>query len=128
MESQGDANYAGVVDEFNSLYVLELALEVLKRLYLTDSRTGRLNSNYCNVAAIGTPFVAHSYQTKVSNNAYHLAFLFFDWLLGLRLEISLFWTGASTAATALYATTRYMTLVENVIYVIQLSQMSDKAS
>ncbi|KAM5534962.1 hypothetical protein V8D89_011335 [Ganoderma adspersum] len=65
-----------------------------------------LNSNYCNVAAI--------------------AFLVFDWLLGLHWEVSLFWTGASIGATILYATTRYMTLLENLLFLIQFSQLSDE--
>lgn len=61
-------------------------------------------------------------------NAYHAAFLVFDWLLGLHWEVSLFWTGASIGATTLYATTRYMTLLENVLFLVQFSQLSDEVS
>ncbi len=127
MASQEDPDYAGVVDAFNSLYV-HVLLDVLSRREAYISSALRLNSNYCNVAVIGEPFLVRSAWKRLWNDAYNLAFLVFDWLLGLRWEISLFWKGASIGATTLYVTTRYMTLLENVLYLIQFSQVSGEVS
>ncbi|KAI1790134.1 hypothetical protein LXA43DRAFT_891607 [Ganoderma leucocontextum] len=81
--------------------------------------------DYAGVVDAFNSLYAHN---KLSNTAYILAFLVFDWLVGLRWEMSLFWTGASIGATTLYATTRYMTLLDNVIFLIQFSQLSDEVS
>lgn len=72
--------------------------------------------------------IAHRPWWNELLNAYHAAFLVFDWLLGLHWEVSLFWTGASIGATTLYATTRYMTLLENALFLVQFSQLSGEVS
>ena len=54
----------------------------------------------------------------------HTAFLVFDWMIGFPRELRLFWRDASIGATSLYAATRYLTLVTNLLYTMELSEFS----
>ncbi|TBU29909.1 hypothetical protein BD311DRAFT_659941 [Dichomitus squalens] len=86
MADQGDPDYAGVVQVFDSF----------------------LTGNYLSAAA--------------------MAFLAFDWIIGLPREIQLFWGNASVGATSLYAGARYLTLFCNIIYTLELFEMSTERS
>ncbi|EJF63349.1 hypothetical protein DICSQDRAFT_168230 [Dichomitus squalens LYAD-421 SS1] len=79
--------------------------------------------DYAGVVQVFDNFLTGNYLSAAA-----MAFLAFDWIIGLPREIQLFWGNASVGATSLYAGARYLTLFCNLIYTLEVFEMSTERS